>query len=90
MHHELASGSLEHSLQHVACQLAFCLFRGPACLIDVRTLRFVSADRAFCGHDLQEFQDAGVAQGLGFAKRLVDFAHRGWAARPENTQDFQF
>ena len=89
MHHELAGRALKNSLQHVARQLAFGLFRRQACLIDVGTLGFVSADSPFCSHDLQEFQDAGVAQVLRLAQRLVNFAHRGGAARPQNTQNFQ-
>src|SRR5438045_4034606 len=62
---------------------------GKACFIDVRTLCFVSPHQAFCNHDLQEFEDAGVAGILFFAQGFVDFAHSGGSAGPQYAEDFQ-
>jgi hypothetical protein len=55
----------------------------------VGALGFVSADRPFCGHDLEKLQDAGVAESLFLAEGVVNFADRGRAACPEDAQDFE-
>ena|SRR2546427_5813991 len=90
MHHELAGGAFEYPLQHVSGKLALGLFGGQARFIDVRALGFVSANRSFCGHDLQKLQDAGVAEGLLLAESVVNFANCRRAACPEDAQDFEF
>src|SRR5215469_2240760 len=90
MQHELARRAFEDPLEDVAGQLAFGLLCGQACCIDVRTLRFVSLNQTFCGHDLKEFQDAGVTDIFGLGQRFMDVAYRGWPTRPQYAQDFEF
>src|SRR5580692_11258120 len=89
MHHELAGGAFENSLQHVSRQLPLSLLRRQACFIDVRPLGFVSPNRPFCRHNLQKFQDAGVPHGLFLQQRVVHFPNRGGPSSPENTQNFK-
>src|SRR5215471_2281333 len=89
MHHELARRAFEDPLQDIARQLAFGLLCGQACCIDMRTLRFVSLNQTFCGHDLKEFQDAGVTDIFSFGQRFMDFSHRGRATRPQDAKDFE-
>src|ERR1700686_5064887 len=89
MHHELTGRTFENPLQHVPGKLLLGLLGGKACFIDVRPLGFVSTHRAFCGHDLQEFQYRGVAEVSFLAERLVDFANRGGAAIPEHAENFE-
>ena len=89
MHHELACGPLKDALQHVTCNLALGLLGRKACFIDVGTLCFVSAHRVFCGHNLQEFQDGRVSEGLLFTQRLMDFTHGGRTPRPKDGKNLK-
>ena len=90
MHHELTGRTFENPLQHVAGKLLLGLLGGEAGFIDVRPLRFVSAHGAFCGHNLQELEDRGVAQLFFLAERFMNFANRGGSAVPEHAENFKF
>src|SRR5437660_3348781 len=87
MDHQLACGALEHPLQHIADELPLCFRRRLACFVNVGPLLFVSAHRALGGHNLQKFEDRGVAERLLFAQLFVDFPDRGRPARPEDAKD---
>src|SRR6267143_2267817 len=87
MNHQLACRALEHPLQHVPHELPLCFRRRLACFVNVGPLLFVSADGALGGHNLQKFEDRGVAERLLFAQLFVDFPDRGRPTRPEDAKD---
>src|SRR6267143_2039501 len=88
MDHQLACRALEHPLQDVPHELPLCFRRRLACFINMGPLLFVSADGALGGHNLQKFQNCGVAEVLLFTQRFVDLSDRGRPALPEYSQDF--
>src|SRR5882762_7642372 len=88
MNHQLACRALEHPLQDVPHELPLRFHRRLACFVNVGPLLFVSADSSLGGHNLQEFQNCGVAEVLLFAELFVDFPDRGRPALPEYSQDF--
>src|ERR1700682_2579224 len=88
MDHQLACRALEHPLQHVPHELPLCFCRRLACFVNVGPLLFVSADSSLDGHNLQKFQNCGVAEVLLFTQRFVDLSDRGRPALPEYSQDF--
>src|SRR6267378_752925 len=59
-----------------------------AWFINMGPLLFVSSDRSLDGHNLQKFQNCGVAEVLLFTQRFVDLSDRGRPALPEYSQDF--
>src|SRR5215472_9412014 len=90
MHQQFAGGTFKNALQDVTHQLTFGFRCWLACFIDVRALAFVSADVALGGHNLEEFQDCGVAKSLLLAEFFVDLADSGWSAGPKDPKDFKF
>src|ERR1700682_3663732 len=88
MNHQLACRALEHPLQDVPHELPLCFPRRLACFVNVGPLLFVSADSSLDGHNLQKFQNRGVAEVLLFTQLFVDFPDRGRPALPEYSQDF--
>src|SRR5882672_1009333 len=88
MDHQLACRALEHPLQDVPHELPLCFRRRLACFINMGPLLFVSSDRSLDGHNLQKFQNCGVAEVLLFTQRFVDLSDRGRPALPEYSQDF--
>jgi hypothetical protein len=88
MHHELAGRPFEDALQNVSDKLTLGLLGWHACFIDVRPLGFVSANGAFCSHDLQKFQDTGVTHGPFLLQGVMHFPNRGWPSAPENAKNF--
>src|SRR6267378_604983 len=87
MDHQLACRALEHPLQHVPHELPLCFRRRLACFVNVGPLLFVSAHGALGRHNLQKFEDRGVAERLLFAQLFVDFPDRGRPTRPEDAKD---
>ena len=87
--HQLARGPVKNAFEHVGGKLALGLFCGLLRFIHVGTLVLVAPDQALRGHDLHQLQHCGVAEGLFFAERFVDFANRGWAAIPEHLKYLQ-
>src|SRR6266581_9071180 len=77
MKHQFARRPFEHPLQDVPNELPLCFRPRLACLVNVGPLLFVSAHGAFGGHNLQKFEDRGVAERLLFAQLFVDFPDRG-------------
>src|SRR6267378_1103428 len=88
MDHQLACRALEHPLQDVPHELPLCFRRRLACFINMGPLLFVSSDSSLDGHNLQKFQNCGVAEVLLFTQRFVDLSDRGRPALPEYSQDF--
>src|ERR1700680_3891864 len=90
VHHQLTRRTLENPLQHVPGKLLLGLLSRQACFIDVGPLRFVSAHRALCGHNLQKLQHCRVAEVFFLAEIVVHFADRRRSAVPENAENFEF
>src|SRR6202521_576893 len=88
--HQLACRALERPLQHVADELPLCFRRRLACFVNVGPLLFVSADGALGGHNLQKFEDCGVAERLLFAQLLVDLPDGRRPARPQDAKNLKF
>ena len=81
---------IEGAVEQVTRQLTLCLlFRTPG-FIDVRTLCFITPHQALAGHDLQQFEDCGVAGRMRVAQRFMHVANRGRPASPQHAQDVEF
>lgn len=87
--HQIPRRAFEHALQQIAGYLALGFVGGLAGFVNVGALRFIAPDEAFLGHDLQEFQNAGVADRLLCAESFVDLANRRRPACPQHPQDFK-
>src|SRR5207302_6319539 len=90
MDQQLACRALKHPLEDVPDELPLCFRRRLACLVNVGPLLLVSADSALGGHDLQKFENCGIAERLLFSKFLVDLPDRGRPARPKDAKNLKF
>jgi len=59
-------------------------------VVDVRLAGLFALDEALVGHDLEELEDRGVAEGAAGAEVLMDVADGGGAAVPEDAEELEF
>jgi hypothetical protein len=90
VHGELSGGAGEEALGDVADELILSLVLGNGGMVDVRLAGFFALDEAFVGHDLEELEDRGVAEGAAGADLVVDVADGGGAAVPEDAEELEF
>src|SRR5678815_3082707 len=64
-------------------------FRGLVGRVNMRALILDALDDALGRHDLQQLERAGVTDVLLFGQGLVDLAHRGRSAGPEDLENRQ-
>jgi hypothetical protein len=86
VHGQLRGGSSEKSLRDVAKELVLSFVLRSGGVIDVGLAGFFAFDEAFVGHDLQELEDRGVADGPNFADLIVKVADGGGAELPESAE----
>ena len=87
---EAVGGAVEDAVQEVAEEAALGVALGEGGVIDVGSAGFVAGDQSFFGHDLQHFQDGGVAGLAGAAEFGMDFADGARAVAPEDGEDGEF
>lgn len=79
MLHELADRAPEDSFDHIVKQAA--LVYG---FIDVSSARFLSTHQTFFEHDLEEFQDRGVAPRFSLGEFLLQHANSRRSPAPKH------
>src|SRR6185312_13725606 len=90
MQHQLPRRAREESPDDVANGLALRRFCRLLRAIDVASLVLVDEDETLRGHDLKQFEDAGVADIAIDTEHLMHFTNRRGAPVPEDRQDCQF
>jgi hypothetical protein len=88
--HEIARGAAENALEHVGSKLLLGGPGGVAGFVHMRALIFIAADQTFGSHDLEKFEDAGVADGFTFAERFVNLADGRRTAIPKDAENLEF
>ena len=85
----LARRSGKHTLYKIAQQLALHP-GGLAGFVDMRLAILAALHQAFGVHVLQKLEHAGIADGPVGAETLVNLAHGGWTASPQDAENFDF
>ena len=89
MHGELCCGAGEEALADVADELVLRFVLCGGGVVDVGPGGLFAVDEAFLGHDLEELEDRGVAEGAGGIDLLIEVADGGGTAVPEDAEEFE-
>lgn len=89
MQGELRGGPGEETLAEIFENLALHQVLAQSGTIDVGTIGFVADNESFTSHDLEHFEDGGVAGGAVLIEGVVDLAHRGGLLLPEDLEEFE-
>ena len=90
MHGELGGGAGEEAEGEVLKELALSLLLGGGGAIDVGLAGFAALDEAFLGHDLEDLEDRGIAEGTAGIDGVEEVTDGGLAELPECGEELEF